>query len=100
MGGPVSVTGSTWSGCSSKGSGSESAISPMRFRCLNPLEFAGPASYFVRVSNRPLSRYDYAAWPERTTTKRGDERNGCVNTAGRQEKGAESGHRADREELW
>jgi putative endonuclease len=56
-----------------EGDRGEFDTSPTPFRFHIRLEFGTRLSYFIRVSNRPLFRYDYAAWPERTTTNREDD---------------------------
>src|SRR4051794_19068854 len=100
MDGQVTLTGLMWLESWSRAIACASDMFPTPFRFHIRLEFGPALSYFIRVSNRPIFGYDYAAWPERTTTNREDDRNGCVDIAGRQKEGVESGHRADREELW
>src|SRR6185369_17507296 len=80
MGDQTTPTASMWSASWSRETvcGFDTFPTPFRFRIR--LEFGTRLSYFIRVSNRPLFRYDYAAWPERTTTNREDERNMAVST--------------------
>jgi recombination protein RecA len=56
-------------------------MSPTLLRSHNQLETEPRSSYFIRVSNHPVSRYDYAAWPERTTTNRKDVKKMAVSTS-------------------